>query len=610
MKKLFLVFSFYLLVSIGCSSAQELRVRAPQSVALGQRFEVRYEVNERCKDFRGPSFKGLSVLSGPNTSMQTGMTVINGQVSHSVTSGFTYIIQADVEGAFEVGPASCTVDGKRITCSGFTIRVEKGRQPAAAQSQGQAQRSQPQRGNAAQPATSGNIDASSLFASASISKSNPYQGEQVILTYKIYTQVSLSQYQIDKLPGNKGFWSEDLTRDGNVKTYEETVDGRRYMVAEIRRGALFAQENGKLTIQPLDLDVLALVQRPRQRTGTLWDLFDDPFFNPTQAVEKHLRTNSLNIDVKPLPQAPDGFTGAVGSFEVKGDADTREVRANEAITYRLTVSGSGNLMLIDAPQVRFPQVFEVYDPQVSDKLSRTSGGVSGSRTFEWVLIPRTQGNYEIPAVDFHFFDPASGRYVTRTVPAIPVRVNRGDPNAMKNVTSNKSDIQLLNSDINYIQTRPSKLTRKEDRGRMPLWFPIAAFVFCLLAGGANFLLRRRQAKQQDVAGMRQGRALKQARKRLKKAAALLHSGNENQFYEEVYRALWGCLADKYNIPLADLSSDTVRQILSDRQIPEEQSARIMETLQALDMARFAPGNASDKMQTIYDQALETIAFLG
>lgn len=617
MKK-FLVFSFYLLVFIGCVSAQELRVRAPQTVALGQRFEVRYEINDRCKDFRGPSFKGLSVLSGPNSSMQTGMTVINGQVSHSVTSGFTYIIQADVEGSFEVGSASCTVEGKKITCPGFTIKVEKGRQSAAGGGQGgggQAQRgySQP---NAAQPATSGNIDSKSLFARASISKSNPYQGEQVILTYKIYTQVSLSQYQIDKLPGNKGFWSEDLTRDGNVKTYEETVDGRRYMVAEIRRGALFAQENGKLTIQPLDLDVLALVQRQRQRTGTLWDLFDDPFFNPTQAVEKHLRTNSLNINVKPLPQAPDGFTGAVGSFEVKGAADpvsgqtnTVEVRANEAITYRLTVTGSGNLMLIDAPQIKFPQVFEVYDPQVSDKLSRTSGGVSGSRTFEWVLIPRTQGNYEIPAVDFHYFDPATGRYVTKRVEAVPVRVNRGDPNAMKSVTSNKSDIQLLNSDINYIQTRPSKLTRKADRGRMPRGFAIKALALILSSLAGVFLGRRRQAKRQDVVGMRQSRALKQARKRLKKAAALLPDGDEGQFYEEVYRALWGCLADKYNIPLADLSSDTVRQILTDRQIPEEQTARIMETLEALDMARFAPGNAADKMQTIYDQALDTIAYL-
>ena len=595
---------------MGCVSAQELRVRAPQTVGLGQRFEVRYEINDRCRDFRGPTFKGLSVLSGPNSSMQTGMTVINGQVSHSVTSGFTYIIQADVEGTFEIGGASCTVEGKKITCPGFTIKVDKSNQSARNQGQqGGGRQGGYQQGNAAQPAQSGNIDSKALFARASISKSNPYQGEQVILTYKIYTQVSLSQYQIDKLPGNKGFWSEDLTKSGDVRQYEETVDGRRYMVAEIRRGALFAQESGKLTIQPLDLDVLALVQRQRQRTGTLWDLFDDPFFNPTQAVEKHLRTNSITVNVKPLPSTSGDYTGAVGSFDVKGSVDTREVRANEAITYRLTVSGTGNLMLINAPQIKFPQVFEVYDPQVSDNLNRTSNGVSGSRTFEWVLIPRTQGNYEIPAVDFQFFDPNTGHYVTKSVEAVPVRVNRGDPNAMKNVTSNKSDLQLLNSDINYIQTRPSPLMPKQESYSLPVWFFVSLFVLILLALGVFFFLRRRQARLQDVAGMRLSRAVKQARKRLKKAAALLRTGEENAFYEEVYRALWDCLADKYNIPLADLSSDSVRQTLADRHIPEEQLSRIMETLQALDMARFAPGNAADKMQTIYDQALDTIAFL-
>ena len=271
-------------------AAQELTVRAPGRVDLGRRFEVRYEVNAQARDFKGPTFKGLSVLSGPNSSTQHSMSIINGQMSSSISTGYTYILQADVEGTFNIGGASCTVDGKKVNCPGFTIKVEKGspqsQQDPYAQGGGQSRRQ-----HAHQPAQSSNIDSKSLFARASISKSNPYQGEQVILTYKIYTQVSLSQYQIDKLPGNKGFWSEDITRDGNVRQYEEVVDGRRYNVAEIRRGALFAQESGNLTIEPLDLDVLALVQRQRQRTGSIWDLFDDPFFNPAQAVEKHLRTN-------------------------------------------------------------------------------------------------------------------------------------------------------------------------------------------------------------------------------------------------------------------------------------------------------------------------------
>ena len=605
MKKL-IVFGINLLAILSLW-AQELTVRAPGRVDVGRRFEVRYEVNDQASDFRGPSFKGLSVLSGPNASRQQGMSIINGQVSHSSSTGFTYIIQADVEGTFNIGSASCTVNGKRITCQGFTITVEKGsaqQQNAYGQGSGQSRRQ-----SAHQPAQSGNIDSKSLFARASISKNNPYQGEQVILTYKIYTQVSLQQYQIDKLPGNKGFWSEDLTKDGSVRQYEETVDGRRYMVAEIRRGALFAQESGKLTIEPLDLDVLALVQRQRQRTGSIWDLFDDPFFNPTQAVEKHLRTNSINVKVKPLPEAPDGFNGAVGSFNIKAETDTREVRANEAITYRLTVSGAGNLMLIDAPQVEFPQVFEVYDPQINDNISRTSNGISGSRTFEWVLIPRNQGDYTLPAFNFVFFDPNTGRYVTKRVEAIPVHINKVDPKSMKNVTSNKSDVKLLNSDINYIHTNPSTLIPLNRQDRTPWWFWTLAVIIIAAAVAAILYGRRRNAQQQDIAGMRLRRATKMARKRLRTAAAYLNTGDDNRFYEEIYKAIWGCLADKYNIELSRLSSDTVRDCLNEKNVPPEQQNRILQTLQKVDFARFAPGDAASKKQEIYDDALQMIVMI-
>ena len=585
-------------------------MRAPGRVDLGRRFEVRYEVNDRASDFRGPSFKGLSVLSGPMTSQSTSMSIINGKTSRSSTFGFTYILQADVEGTFNIGGASCTVDGKKITCPGFTITVEKGTQQAQPQQPNAYGGNSRQQQAYAQPASSSNIDSKQLFARASISKSNPYQGEQVILTYKIYTQVSLSQYQIDKLPGNKGFWSEDLTKDGSVKQYSETVNGRNYQVADIRRGALFGQESGKLTIEPLDLDVLAIVQRQRRSTGSIWDLFDDPFFNPTQAVEKHLSTNSLTVNVRPLPGgAPDGFNGAVGKFSAKSGVDTREVRANEAITYRLTSSGSGNLMLIDAPKLNFPKVFEVYDPQIDDKISRSNSGISGSRTFEWVLIPRSQGDYEIPAFDFAYFDPATGKYATSHVDAISVHINKGDPNAMKNVTSNKSNVKLLNSDINYIQTGATHFETLNQKHGVEWWF--WTFLVLILGGAivAILLGRRYQAQQQDIAGVRLRRATKEARKRLKKAAAHLYTGDDNSFYEEIYKAIWGCLADKYNIELSRLSSDTVHDCLVEKSVPEEQQQRIMKTLQDVDFARFAPGDAATKKQQIYDEALEMIVMI-
>ena len=577
------------------ASAQELTVRAPGRVEQGRRFEVRYEVNDRASDFRGPSFKGLSVLSGPNASTQRSVSIVNGQMSQSTTTGFTYILLADVEGTFNIGGASCSVDGKKITCPGFTITVEKSNPNNQQQNAYGGSRSNRQ--SAQQPAQSSNIDSKSLFARASISKNNPYQGEQVIITYKIYTQISLSQYQIDKLPGNKGFWSEDLTKDGNIHQYEETVDGRRYMVAEIRRGALFAQESGKLTIEPLDLDVLALVQRQRQRTGSIWDLFDDPFFNPTQAVEKHLRTNSINVRVKPLPNAPEGFNGAVGNFSIKAETDTRQVRANEAITYRLTISGAGNLMLIDAPNINFPKVFEAYDPQINDHITRNNNGISGSRTFEWILIPRNHGDYEIPAATFVFFDPNTGRYVTKKLPAIPVHIDKGDPNSMKSVTSTKNEVKLLNSDINYIQDV------------FPWWFWLTLLLIVAATAAAIIIGRRRQAQLQDIAGMRLRRATKMARKRLKTAAAYLYTGDDNRFYEEIYKAIWGCLADKYNIQLSRLSSDTVRDCLSEKQVPEEQQQRILQTLQKVDFARFAPGDAASRKQEIYNEALQMIVMI-
>ena len=603
MKRYFLVFSLCFLLS-WVASAQELTVRAPGRVAEGQRFEVRYEVNARANDFRGPTFKGLSVLSGPNTSLQTGMSVINGQVSRSVTSGFTYILQADMAGSFNIGGASCTVDGKKVTCQGFTIVVEKG--SGQSQGGGGQQYGQPAQQQQAPVA----IDSKSLFARASVSNSSPYQGEQTLITYKIYTQIPISQFQIDKLPGNKGFWSEDLTKNGDVRQYEETIEGRRYQVAEIRRGALFAQEHGKLTIDPLDLDVLAMVQRQRRRTGTMWDLFDDPFFNPTQAVQKHLKTNGLTLHVKALPEAPAGFGGAVGNFEVKCKMDTNEVRANEAMTYRITVSGTGNLMLIDSPKPNFPKVFEVYDPQVNDKLTRSSNGVSGSRTFEWVLIPRNQGNYEIPALDFVFFDPATGHYVTHHIDAIPVRIHKGDPNSMKNVTSSKSDVKLLSNDINYIQVRRTPFSPRNSRDRAEGWFWVALGAILCAAVAAALVGLRRQAHQQDIAGMRLRRATKEARKRLKAAAAYLHTNDNNRFYEEIYKAVWGCLADKYNIELARLSSDTVRECLAEKQVGEEQQAHILKLLSDVDFARFAPGDATAMKQQIYDEAIHTIASLG
>lgn len=606
-KKKILTCTGIILALFNLAQAQEMTVNAPESVFEGDVFTVKFVVNDNSKDFNGPSFKGFSLISGPNVSSSTSMTFMNGQSSRSVSTSYSYRLKADVEGTFIVEPASCTVDGKKINSRRFNIKVEK--MSAAQQQQRQQQQQQRQAYDpwAQQPQQATQIDDKTLFARASVSKSNPYQGEQVIITYKIYTQVPISQFAIDKLPGNKGFWAEDLSVGQQIRQYEETVGDRRYQVAEIRRGALFAQESGQLSIEPLDLNVLAMVQRQRRRTGSIWDLFDDPFFNAQQAVERPLSTNRLTLNVRPLPSAPEGFSGAVGRFDVKGGLNLDKVKANEAVSYRITVTGTGNLMLIDAPQPQFPSVFEVYDPQIDDNIKKGADGISGSRTYEWVLIPRSQGDYKIPPLKFIYFDPQSGQYITRTIEAQEIEVEKGDARQTAHVSS-KDDVRLLNSDINYIHPTGSLHPIKE-RDSIGWGFVASIVIIVILAAAAIIYGRKRQADELDVTGMRMKRATRMAQKRLKKAATFLGPGNTDRFYEEIYRAIWGCLSDKYTIPLSQLSRDTVSTCLVEKQVPETQQQSIMKVLQDVDIARFAPGNPEDQKQSIYTEALLMIANL-
>ncbi len=582
---------------------QEMTVQAPKSVYVGDNFTVTFVVEGEARDFKGPSFKGFSLRSGPNYGSQQYSSWNNGQISSSHKTTFSYRVLADMEGTFTVGAASCIVDGKKVSSPSFNIKVEKMSQAQQQQRQQQQQRRQAFDPWAQQPQPASQIDGTKLFARTSVSNANPYQGEQVIITYKVYTQVPLSQVGIDKLPGNKGFWAEDLSAGKQIKQYEESLNGQRYQVAEIRKGALFAQESGRLTIEPLDLNVLAMVQAPRRRTGTLLDLFDDPFFNMAQAVEYPLHTKPVSVNVRKLPAGPDDFSGAVGSFSVKGGLSLNKVKSNEAVSYRLTISGRGNLMLVTPPTPEFSSSFEVYDPQIEDNISKNDNGVSGSRTYEWVLIPRSQGHYTIPAYRFVYFDPASAQYVTLTVDAQELEVEKG-----KATVAVKDDVQLLNSDINYIHPINKLRPINNRAGNNNLW-AILMGISILAAIGVNIFGKKALAKREDTAGLRMRRATRMARRRLKKAASFLGSGDTNRFYEEIYRAIWGCLSDKYNIELSQLNRDTVSACLADKQVPDEQQQRIMKVLQDVDFARFAPGDAEAQKQTIYDEALQMIAEL-
>lgn len=588
-----------------------MNVKCRSSVPAGQPFQIIFDVNARASNFKMPTLKGLNLINGPSTGFSSSMSIINGQVSQSVSNTFTIVVVAEKEGTANVGVASCTVDGKTVSSRPFSINIEKESpqsannqrggwgQPRGQQPQHQQQQQQPQ-----EPAKT--IDGNTLFARASINKSNLYQGEEAIIVYKIYTQVPLTQFQIDKLPRNKGFWSEDLSENmTQVKQYSETYNGRQYQVAEIRRGALYPQESGKLNIAPLKTDVVAIVQTrtQRQRTGTILDFFiDDPFFNipQQQAVVKSLTSNSINVNVKPLPEAPAGFAGGVGNFNISAKSDLKELHANEAFTYTVTISGRGNLSLLEVPQIDFPKGMEVYEPRVVDNINKGDNGLSGSRTFEWIITPQTPGEYDMPAFEYIYFDPTSGQYVTKQCNKVHIKVSK----ALNN-TASKSDVTELNSDIHHIM-KTTKLHKADQTGRIPLWFWITLLA-ALVASTASVLYARRQQEiAGDEASMRLQRANKLAKKRLRNAEKLLNGGNDEQFYEEIYKALWGGIADKFNIPLSSLSSDTIRQQMDDKKVDETLQQQILETLKDVDFARFAPGDSSTKKHQIYDEAMATI----
>mgnify|MGYP002623817447 CR=1 FL=1 len=594
------------------ATAQNARitVSAPQTVGVGQQFQVQLKVNAEHSNFKAPSFKGLNHLGGPYTSHSSSISFINGRQTSSIEISYTYILSASNEGRFTIGSASCVVDGKTISSDPITITADKSAGNHNANNGGGNAWGN-QRQQAQQPQQSTQITDKSLFVRAIANKSSVYQGEEVIVTYRLYSQVQLRQFQIEKLPSNKGFWSEDLTDESaNPQGREEIVNGQRYTVYDIRKISLFPQETGTLTLSPINTEVTAIVQtqRARQQSGSIFDIFfDDPFFGGSsyQAVNKKLTSNSVSINVKSLPTEPDGYYGAVGDLSVKSSVDTKKLKANEAITYTLTISGKGNLMLIDNVDIQFPPSFDVYDPKITPNIKRSAGGVSGSKTFEWVLIPRSEGKYTIPAANLVYFNTISQTFVTKSTESYDIDVAKGDGSVTAANTA-KNNVKLLNNDIEYIKTGSASLHRKGDTFFGSPLFWILFLLPVALAIAAVIAIRKINHRNADLGAVRLRKATKQAKKRLRKAEKLLATNDDEQFYVEIYQAIWGYVSDKFTIPTSQLSSETIQGVLEKKNVAENVKQTIMQTIGEVDFARFAPGDSTSKKQSIYNQAMQMI----
>ncbi|MEI8047766.1 MAG: BatD family protein [Bacteroidota bacterium] len=605
-----------LLVIPGLLLAQvvSFSAQAPKQVYLGQRFQLTYTLNSsEGQGFMGPEIVNFDILSGPMMSSGTNIMNINGKLEYTSSSSFTFILEANKAGTFTIPQAIISVKGKRYMSNTLTISVLNQNSRSA---QTNPNSNQPQ--SKSQPQTNDEVG-NDVFLKAVVDKSNPYQGELIVVTYKLYTPTNRLQVdQPSKIPSYPGFWAQDLLKDATqYPQYTEMVNGKKYIVAELRKAALYPQKSGVLTIDPLVQDVVYQV-KVKSRSPFADDPFfgNDPFFknfmddsffgSEFQNVKKTLRSNIISVNVKPLPanNRPLDFSGAVGQFSMKAQVDRTEVNTNDGITLKVTVSGTGNLNLIEKPTINFPSDFEVYDPKIIDNFSN-KGATSGSRTFEYLIIPRAAGDFTLDPIQFAYFNPLQKDYTVLSSEKFRLKVNKGAGGASTEANA-QTDVKFLGNDIRYLVEPPLYLhtTGNNFYGKPLYWFllvlPLIGFIIFVLLHRRNMRLRG------DTKLLQRKRATRIAVKRLHKSKKLLDSGQHDAFHEEIAMALWGYISHKFNIPMSLLSMDTAREQLEMRNIAAALTERFLSTLNDCSYARYAPPGKALNMQQLYELAIKTI----
>ncbi len=596
---------FSLLPVLCMTQEISLSVSAPSEVQAGQQFRLVYTLNAEAENFTGPDLKDFVTISGPAQSSSSSIQIINNQVSRSFSYTFTYILAAQQEGSYTIPAARARSGGKQYTSNPVAIKVR-----AAATPPGGSQAPQGQSGQ-----SSGGISNKDIFLRASVDKKEPYMGEQIIVTYKLYTRLQISNYQIEQSPTATGFWVEELLRDNkNLLQYTDVVDGQQYTVAEIRKVALFPQRAGKLRIDPLQIEIVARVQQQAQRrTGDPFfdSFFNDPFFSSRyQSVNHTLRSNTVELDVKSLPvqNRPSDFSGAVGDFSFRATVDKTELAANEPVNLKVVINGKGNVRLIDKLNFQFPPAFEVYDPKITTEVQANQSGVSGTRTLEYLIIPRSAGSFSIKPAAFSYFHPVRENYVSLNTPEFTFAVARGEGQEITtgSSTSDQQAIQYIASDIRFIRQAPFKLNTIGS-----YFFGSTTFYILLISPLVLFvlfviLLQNHIKNNRDIARVKNRRATRIARKRLKQAEQFLKLRISEKFFTELSQALWGYLSDKFNIPLAELSLETVRERLTIKSVKPDIIDDFINLLDQCEFARFAPGDKFHEMDQLYGRGLDLI----
>lgn len=599
-KIIFLLFTILAAWQVKAADKVRFVAEAADVVVSGDQVRLVFTVNSQdIKDFRAPSIKGFDVLMGPSRSQQSSIQIINGKRTSNSSTAFTYILLAGSPGTYTIPAASVEVNGEKVFSNAISIKVlpqDQNSGNSGNNGGGSASSSRSQ-------AAGSRISANDLFITATASKTTVHEQEAILLTYKVYTVVNLRQLY-GKMPDLKGFHTQEVELPQQKTFTLEHYKGRNYNTTVWSQYVLFPQQTGKLEIPSITFDGVVAQQ-------TVSDDPFDAFFNGGGYVEvkKKITTPKVVINVQPLPAKPAGFSGAVGEFKLASSINATDVKTNDAVTIKLTLSGTGNMKLIGTPEVKFPQAFEIYDPKVTDDYKLTNSGLTGTKTFEYLAIPRHAGNFTIPAVEFTYFDLKSNSYKTLKTEAYNLKVAKGQGNADQVISdfTNKESVKMLGKDIRFIKLGDSSLRPKGD-----FFFGTVGYYLCYLIPLLLFVVfaviyRQKALENANVAKVKTKKANKVATRRMKLAGKLLAENKKNEFYDEVLKALWGYISDKLSIPVSQLSKDNIEAELTNYGVQEALIAEFIGVLNECEYARYAPGNENEAMDKVYSASVEVIS---
>jgi len=593
------------LCALAALAQTTIKVQAPNLVGVNEQFNLTFIISgeDRPSDFQWEPGSDFQLVWGPQQGHSSSTSFINGKRTHSSQTTYTYILLPKNTGRFQLAAAEATVKGNRIVSSRPTIEVVS--DGAAAQGQGQSQQGQSAGQGRSQQgsAQSGTASAEDMFLRLTLSKNNVMVGETVTATLKLYQRVNIAGFEDAKFPTFNGFWSQEVQAPSQIEFRRESIGEKIYNAAVLRSWNLVPQKAGEVTIDPAELVCLVNIRTQRPSTGSI---FDDFFQDDYQTIRKRVTTQPMTIRVSALPSgAPASFGGGVGSFKMSAALTRDSLLTHDAASLRVTVTGTGNTSLLEAPKINFPPDFEVYDVKTSD--------VQGGKVFEYPFIPRSHGDFVLGPVEYSYFDLASRKYVTLRSQELPVRVGKGADTGGGTAggqlvqSPRAKDVRDLGSDIRFIATKPGSLASVGDFFVGSLAFWITTLMLLVIAFNAWLFLRGLAARRADVVGSKNRAATKMARKRLAQAGSFLQGNLYTAFYEELHRALLGFVSDKLNLDATDLSKENISARLVENGVPEALATDFTGLLDACEFARYAPDAGHEAMNTHYEQAVSVIS---